>query len=195
MNSIIILFPICVLCLQYSCTQGLHCKERPSGRIPVWSAWIRWIQNVVSKRPCASIRTRGASAAKRDVCGSAQIRNRAALAEPLRASMCVRPAVANKKGAGMSRARSKSKQIRKAILAARQELLRFHRTTARFNAAIRRSLPLSHRLAKSMERHTSGLINDAPTEVQSFVGAAADACYKTCLEEEAACGEDVGRYN
>ena len=34
-----------------------------------------------------------------------------------------------------------------------------------------------------MERHSSGLINDAPEEIQSFVGAAEDACYFCCPRE------------
>ena len=92
----------------------------------------------------------------------------------------------------MRRARAKNKRIRKEILAARQGLLRIHTNTARFNASIRRPFPQSHRLTKSMERNTSGLINDAPAEVQSFVASAEDACYAHCPEEEAAFGEDVG---
>ena len=77
----------------------------------------------------------------------------------------------------MCRARSGKRKVRKTIARAQRELLRYHEATARFNAAIRKSFPRQHRIARSMERHCSGLINDAPEEIQSFVGAAEDACY------------------
>ena len=48
---------------------------------------------------------------------------------------------------------------------------------------IRKSFPRHHKVAKSMERNSSGLINDAPEEIQSFVGAAEDACYLCCPGE------------
>ena len=80
----------------------------------------------------------------------------------------------------MCRARSGKRKVRKTIARAQRELLRYHEATARFNAAIRNTYPRQHRIAKSMERHSSGLINDAPEEIQSFVGAAEDACYCCC---------------
>ena len=83
----------------------------------------------------------------------------------------------------MCRARSGKRKVRKTIARAQRELLRYHEATARFNAAIRKSFPRQHRIAKSMERHSSGLINDAPEEIQSFVGAAEDACYFCCPRE------------
>ena len=83
----------------------------------------------------------------------------------------------------MCRARSGKRKVRKTIARAQRELLRYHEATARFNAGIRKSFPRQHRIAKSMERHCSGLINDAPEEIQSFVGVAEDACYFCCLRE------------
>ena len=83
----------------------------------------------------------------------------------------------------MCRARSGKRKVRKTIARAQRELLRYHEATARFNAAIRNTFPRQHRIAKSMERHSSGLINDAPEEIQSFVGAAEDACYFCCPRE------------
>ena len=80
----------------------------------------------------------------------------------------------------MCRARSGKRRVRKTIARAQRELLRYHEATARSNAAIRKSYPRQHRIAKSMERHCSGLVNNAPEEIQSFVGAAEDACYLCC---------------
>ena len=80
----------------------------------------------------------------------------------------------------MCRARSGKRRVRKTIARAQRDLLRYHEATARFNAAIRETNPRHHRIAKLMERHSSGLINDAPEEIQSFVGAAEDACYFCC---------------
>ncbi len=82
-----------------------------------------------------------------------------------------------------SRSKTKTKKAIKSISEARAELLRFHKTAARFNAAIRRGFPPSHRIARAMERNTSGLINDAPGEAQSCVAAPEDACYCCCPEE------------
>ena len=87
----------------------------------------------------------------------------------------------------MCRARSGKRKVRKTIARAQRELLRYHEATARFNAAIRNTYPRQHRIAKSMERHSSGLINDAPEEIQSFVGAAEDACY-FCSPRQASAG-------
>ena len=72
---------------------------------------------------------------------------------------------------------SKSERHGKLLDKACSELLRFHKTTARFNAAIRKSFPPTHKLTKTMERNTSGLVNDAPGEVQSFVSELEDACF------------------
>jgi len=80
----------------------------------------------------------------------------------------------------MCRASSGKRKVRKTIARAQRELFRYHEATARFNAAICNTYPRQHRIATSMERHSSGLINDAPEEIQSFVGAAEDACYFCC---------------
>ena len=80
----------------------------------------------------------------------------------------------------MCNARNDQKRIKRTLAGAQRELLRYHEATAKFNAAIRKSFPRPHKLARSMERHSSGLINDAPEEIQSFVGVLEDAAYLCC---------------
>ena len=43
-----------------------------------------------------------------------------------------------------------------------------------------------------MERNTSGLVNDAPGEIQSFVSALEDACYMFCPELAQSFNDGVG---
>ena len=88
--------------------------------------------------------------------------------------------------------KSKSKTHTKFVEKACSELLRFHKTTARFNAAIRKSFPPTHKLAKTMERNTSGLVNDAPGEVQSFVSALEDVCFAFCPSLARSFNDGVG---
>ena len=88
--------------------------------------------------------------------------------------------------------KSKSKKRAELVDKARSELLRFHKTTARFNAAIRKNFPPTHKLARAMERNTSGLVNDAPGEVQSFVSALEDVCFAFCPELARSFNDGVG---
>lgn len=88
---------------------------------------------------------------------------------------------------------SKSKRHGKLLDKACSELLRFHKTTARFNAAIRKTFPPTHKLTKTMERNTSGLVNDAPGEVQSFVSELEDACFALRPELARSFNDGVGK--
>ena len=66
----------------------------------------------------------------------------------------------------MCKPRTSNKHVRHTVASAQKELLRYHEATARFNAAIRRAFLRNHKIEKLMERHSSGLINDAPEEIQ-----------------------------
>ena len=92
----------------------------------------------------------------------------------------------------MCKASRNQKRIKRTLASAQRELLRYHEATAKFNAAVRKSFPRSHKVARSMERHSSGLINDAPEEIQSFVGVLEDANF-LCFPEVAAqdCSDSV----
>ncbi len=89
--------------------------------------------------------------------------------------------------------KTKTKKAPKLTNKACAELLRFHKTTARFNAAIRKAFPPTHKLARAMERNTSGLVNDAPGEIQSFVSAVEDACYLCSPERAQSFNDGVGQ--
>ncbi len=88
--------------------------------------------------------------------------------------------------------KANAKRAERSIKKACDALLRFHRTTARFNAAIRKAFPPAHKLARTMERNTSGLVNDAPGEIQSFVSAIEDACFTFCPELAQSFNDGVG---
>ena len=97
--------------------------------------------------------------------------------------MC-RPLGTNKRNA------ARAKRVLKSL---RADLLRYHSATARLNASVRRAFPPEKRLARVMERNSSGTINDAPGEIQSFVGAVEDACYSHCPEEASSLTDGVGQ--
>ena len=89
--------------------------------------------------------------------------------------------------------RRDAKRMKKMIALVRADLLRYHEATAKLNAAVRRAFPREHRVAKVMEMCSSGTINDAPGEIQSFVGAIEDACYCHAPEEAQSITDDIGR--
>ena len=88
---------------------------------------------------------------------------------------------------------TKTKQASKLIRKACADLLMFHKTPARYNGAIRKAFPPTHKLTRAMERNTSGLVNDAPGEIQSFVSAIEDACYMFSPEHAQSFNDGVGQ--